>query len=243
MGVPADQTDPTETTAAPTTTPTEPTDTPSPCATGHELPYAIPGAEETYQPGSAELRNQTDSETTVTLAIAHDDTTFFECTQTLASGESIPFDGVTATAGEYTVTVTVGDGRSTTTEWRIPSRQTYPMLLVSIRGDDEPVIGCPGNREVSVQVRNQTDSAVTVELSLRRDDQPVAQKAVQVDATSNTDVTLAIPIGDFYTLAVASDAGQARKQISACRGYEDDRITATIGADTVDIESIRKVWE
>ncbi|WP_158855524.1 hypothetical protein [Halorhabdus sp. CUG00001] len=255
-GLSTDQTEPTTepvkdttTTAGPTTEPPEPTattertDTPFPCATDHELPYSIPGAAETYQSGSVEIRNQTASKTTVTLAIAHDDNTFFACSQTLTNGESLSFDGVTATAGRYTVTVSVEEGRSTTTEWRIPSEQNYPMLLVSIRGDDEPVIGCPGDREVSIQVRNVTDSSARAELTLRRDDRVVTERSVQVDPMSNTDVSLPLPIGDLYVLEVSSEEGRAEKRISACRGYEEKRITATIDSGQVELDSRRIVWE
>jgi len=231
------------TNAEPTGTTVEPTGTPSRCATSHDLPYAIPGAEETYQRGSVEIRNESDAERTVTLSIAHDDTTFFECQHTLESGESVSIENVTATAGEYTVVATVEDERSTTAEWHVPTAQNYPMLLVSIRGAGEPVIGCPGDRTVSLSLRNEAESDSTVSLSLRRDDRVVAEKSVQIDTDATVDVSLTVPIGDRYTLEATGDAGRERATIATCRGYETSNITVVVDSEAIEIDSITLVWE
>ncbi|EMA29805.1 hypothetical protein [Haloarcula japonica] len=60
--------------------------------------------------------NDTDSEQTVTLTITRDETTVLDETATLAAGESVEYDPMIGTTGEYTITVQVAGGSSRTIE-------------------------------------------------------------------------------------------------------------------------------
>jgi len=58
--------------------------------------------------------NDTDSEQTVTLTITRAETTVLDETATLAAGESVEYDPMIETTGEYTIAVQVAGGPSRT---------------------------------------------------------------------------------------------------------------------------------
>jgi hypothetical protein len=58
--------------------------------------------------------NDTDSEQTVTLTIARNETAVLDETETLAAGELVEYDPMISATGEYTITVEVASGPSQT---------------------------------------------------------------------------------------------------------------------------------
>ncbi len=212
------------------------------CSTTN-LPYSIPGAEETFSESTASIRNESGAAAEVTLTLAHDGEVFFDCTTTLAARQSVSLDGLTATAGEYTVTVEVSNGGHTEYDWRIPAAHNWPSLTVILPETGDPVVGCGTSNDAHVTVENPTDSTRDATLRLRRDDEAVAEQGVTVEAGGTTDVELAIPVGDFYLLEVTAGGTTASEEVVYCSCYQEFETTATLGDPEPSIETTKQICE
>lgn len=207
------------------------------CSTG-ELPYSVPSAEATFGDGRLTVTNEYDEQVRPTVAVAHDGARFFECTLELDPDESVTVEGLTDTAGTFTVTVDRPDGDQATDEWRVPAANNYPRLRVVLAGDGGTLVGCstPGGK-VPVTVRNPDDATRTVDLRLRRDDASVASRTVEVAAGATSSVDLPIPIGDFYTLVASTDTGTQRAMVVSCYCYAVQEPTVTLDGDVPRIDT------
>ncbi|MFC7132783.1 MULTISPECIES: hypothetical protein [Salinibaculum] len=212
------------------------------CSTA-DLPYAIPDAEETFSTSGATISNESGEAADVTLALAHDGEVFFDCTTTLSARQSLSLDGVTATAGEYTVTVDVGDGGRTEYDWRIPEAHNWPSLTVTIPRNGDPVVGCGPDGEVPVTVENPTDSDRAATLRLCRDGETVAESSVTLTGGATTDVQLPHPVGDFYTLDVTAGGTTVSEEVVYCSCYSEFETTVTLGGSEPTIESTKAVCD
>ncbi|MFD1647340.1 hypothetical protein [Haloarchaeobius litoreus] len=204
------------------------------CATGEgtttSLPYSIPDAPETHTRGRAELANESGDPVTVTLAVAHDSLTFFECTYELDADQTVAVEGLTATAGEYTVDVDVETGGRTVSRWRIPPDYAWPLLSITVPAEGNPLVGCGEGGDVQVAVDNATDSAVAATLALERDGQTVGEQSLDLPAGGSEDIALSTPVGDFYSLVVTADTGTASAAVVRCYCYRSVRTGVTLDA-------------
>lgn len=208
-----------------------------------DLPYSIQGAEDTFQHGTAEIRNEAGQDVTVTVSIAHQGTTFFECTYDLGSRQSVSNDAVTASAGTYTVTADVAGGGRTEYTWNVPAWYHWPKLVVIVPDDGEPLVGCGGPGEVAIGVENPTDEPQTTELALLRGDDPVDEASITVDAESKSKRTLSTPIGDLYTLTAATDSGTDRVTVANCYCYDHRYTTVALDSEPPQIDTTKTVCE
>ncbi|WP_143117770.1 hypothetical protein [Halomicrobium zhouii] len=206
--------------------------------TNGDLPFSLPDAEETYRPGTVEIRNDAKSAMTLTVSIVHEETTYFECTTDLGGRQFVSNDAVTASAGTYAVTVDVSDGGRTEYSWQVPTEYNWPKLLVVVDEDGDPLVGCGGRSETSLVVENPTNESQSVDLTLLRGEEPVDDGSITVDPDSETEHTLSFPIGDFYTLRAATDAGTGAETLAYCDCYEQFSPTVTLGPDGPQIEPV-----
>ncbi|MCU4800763.1 hypothetical protein OB920_10305 [Halobacteria archaeon HArc-gm2] len=206
--------------------------------TNGDLPFSVPDAEETYQPGTVEIRNDAKSAMTLTVSIAHEETTYFECTADVGGRQFVSNGAVTASAGTYAVTVDVADGGSTEYSWQVPAEYNWPKLFVVVDEDGDPLVGCGGRSETSLVVENPTNESQSVDLTLLRGEDPVDDGSITVEPDSETEHTLSFPIGDFYTLRAATDAGTDAETLAYCDCYEQFSPTVTLGPDGPQIEPV-----
>lgn len=219
----------------------------SPCVAGDgasaTLPYSVPGAEETFQPGNLVVEHDGTTARTVGISIGESGTTFFDCSYELESSQTVTVDAVTATAGDYRVVVAVAGGGRRVHTWHVPPADNWPQLFVRVTEGGEPVVGCGGADETRVSVGNPTSADRSVELALRRDGEGVARRDVLVPGNQTTDVGLRIPVGDYYTLDATSGAGTASEEIVECYCFDQVRTVVTLADDGPSIESTRKVCQ
>ncbi|WP_440988847.1 hypothetical protein [Haloarchaeobius baliensis] len=205
------------------------------CATGEgtttSLPYAIPDASETHTRGRAELANESGEPVTVTLAVAHESLTFFECTYELDADQTVAVEGLTATAGEYTVDVDVVAGGRTVSRWRIPPDHAWPLLSVIVPAEGDPLVGCGAARDVSVALENITDTSVAATVTLVRNGETVSERSVDLAARGSRDLALSTPVGDFYRLVATADTGTAHAELVRCSCYTAAETTVTFDGD------------
>lgn len=201
------------------------------------LPYSVSGAEKTFTTGSATIINETDQSVSLSLTISHEETTFFERSYHLNAGGDISVEDLTATAGEFSVSVDVENGKSTEYLWRVPERNGYPVLRILVLDGEQLLVGCGKGGRIEVTVANETQHTQTTTVRLLRDDEVVTEQSVRVTAGATTDVSLGTPIGDFYTLT--TNAG-GHATVADCYCYEQFRTTVTLTDDTPDIESTLK---
>lgn len=206
-----------------------------PCPSGDgargSLPYAAPDAPETYEAGGATLRNESGEPVTVTFSVADGSEQFFECTYEMSANRTITVDPLTATAGEYTVTVDVEGRGRTVYDWRIPPDHNWPELLVTVPAEGDPVVGCGQGGVVPVSVENATGSSATATLGLRRDGETVATASVDLAAGASASRDLSTPVGDVYELVVDAPGGTARADVPQCYCYTAYETTVTLAGD------------
>ena len=205
------------------------------CSTGDgattTLPYSIPDAPETHSHGRAELANESGEPVTVTLAVAHDSLTFLECTYELDADQTVDIEDLTATAGAYTVDVDVDAGGRTVSRWRVPPDHAWPLLSVIVPAEGDPLVGCGAARDVAVALENITDTSVAATVTLVRNGETVRERSVDLAARGSTDVALATPIGDRYTLVATADTGTAHAELVRCYCYTAAGTTVTFDGD------------
>lgn len=208
------------------------------------LPYSVRGAESTFEHGTLTVTNERDGVVRPTVAIGHDGERFFECTMEVDPDESVTVEGLTDTAGAFTVTVDLDDGGRTSYEWRVPPENNYPTLRVVFPEGGGTLVGCGGpGGDVPVQVRNPGDAARSVDLRLDRDGDPVATRTVEVTAADARTVDLSIPIGDVYTLVATTDAGTERAVVASCYCYGTGKPTVTLDEGGPRIETTTVVCD
>jgi len=210
---------------------------------GEDLPYAVPGNEETFTPGSGSVVNDSGDAVTVTVSVAHEDTTFFECTRTLDANQSASLGDLTETAGEYAVTVAVEGGGRTTRDWRIPPEDNWPRLRVVLSESGDPLVGCGAGGSVDATISNDGGESQSVQLVLRRDGTRITDETATVAAGEESTVALDVPIGGVYTLHATTDAGESTTEVVYCYCYGDRRLTVTLYGGGVVLDSERLVCE
>jgi hypothetical protein len=210
---------------------------------GEALPYAVPGNEETFTAGSGSVRNDAGEPVTVTVTIAHDGTTFFECTRDLGANQTASLGDLTETAGEYSVTVDVADGGRTEYDWRIPPEYNWPKLSVVVPASGDPLAGCGAAGSIDVTVSNPAGNQRTATLALLRDGTAVTRRQVSVAGGEESSVALDTPIGDIYTLRAEAGAGTTTAEVADCYCYSEHRTTVALGDDGPAIDSIRRVCD
>lgn len=211
--------------------------------TGDNLPYTVSGNEQTHSESNAELRNDSGRAVEVNLSIAHDKTEFFDCTYDLDANQSVSLNGLTATAGEYTVVVDIEGGGRTEYDWRIPPEYAWPRLLVVLPANGDPLAGCGEGSDHNIGVRNQTSDRRDVTLTLARDGEHVVQQTTSVEANAETTVTLSTPIGGFYVLSAETDAGSDEAEHVDCYCYSQYRTTVTLDGESPNVESRQQVCD
>lgn len=191
--------------------------------TAAALPYAIDGNEETFTNGSATIRNAGSREREVTLTLRQDSMTVLDYTYQLMPDRIIEVPALTATTGDFEVTLTTGDGARTEYEWSLPAEDNYPSLLAIVRDDAPPLVGCGLGGGASVTVQNLLDDTRTLSVRLERPREEtlrtIADREVSVAGESEQTVEIEIPIGDEYRLTVESGGERARATIPFCSCY------------------------
>jgi hypothetical protein len=214
-----------------------------PCDGTADLPYAAPGAEETFQASTLSLNNDAGERRRVSLSLTHDGERFLDCTYDLGPAQGISLDAVTETAGTYGVTVDVAGGGRTAYDWRIPAGHNWPRLVATVPETGDPLVGCGTAESVDVTVENDAGTTREPTLSLARDGETVAERSVTLDPGASRAVELAIPVGDFYTLSVGTDAGTATGEVVQCYCYADRPTTVTLAEDGPAVETQLLVCE
>jgi len=208
----------------------------TPCAGAGDLPYAAAGQPETFTPGSAVVENDAGRAVTVRLRVAHEGTTFFDCSYDLGASQSVSPGAITATAGAYDVTVDVADGGRMTRTWHVRERDTYPSLVAAVR-EDGPVVGCGSAESTTVEVRNERDAAAQTTLALARDGETVTERTVDLDAGAVRSVELSMPIGDIYILTAETGGDSDSAEVVECYCFSASETTVTVTGDGPTIES------
>jgi hypothetical protein len=210
---------------------------------GPELPYAVSGNEETFQSGSGAVVNDSGDPATVTVSIAHDGSAFFECTHDLGAQQTLDIGALTATAGEYAVTVEVADGGRTEYDWRIPPGYNWPTLRVVVPESGDPLAGCGTAGSIDTTVSNPAEDQQSVTLALLRGGEVVTEREVSVAGSGETAVALDTPIGDIYTLRATTDSGEATAEVADCYCYTQHRTAVTLDSEGPEIESTQRVCD
>lgn len=208
-----------------------------------QLPYRVSGNEETWSASTGAVWNESGAPVTVSLAVSHDGTTFFECTFDLDANQTVELGELTKTAGEYDVAVDVDGGGGTEYDWRIPADYSWPELLVVVPSSRDPIAGCGRGGSIEVTVANPTDQPGTAALSLLRDGESVSEREVTVDAGAETTVSLDTPIGDFYTLQAETDTGSGEAEVADCYCYSQYETTVTLGSQGPEVESTQRICD
>jgi hypothetical protein len=203
------------------------------------LPYAVPGAEETFTSGSVTIESDREETLSLTLEIRHEGTEIVHYTYEVTPERSVRISGVVATAGSYDVIVTTASGERHEYTWEIPPEHGWPELSIRLRPDGGALIGCGDARDVGVQVRNEAGGPRTLSLELARDGSTVDEASVSVDPGAETSVGLTVPVGGRYALTVGDEVGdRASTELLVCYCLWD-RPEVVVGADGVATHSTR----
>lgn len=167
-------------------------------------PYVVPGAERTFTPAAAEVRNESDDDATVTVAVEHEGERFFERTFDVPPDSTVTSEPVVASHAAYDVFVATVDGRETTSEWTIPDQWNWPTLAVLVAGGGALRVGYGFGGERPVIVKNRDEPTYDVTLELLRGETVVAEATRSVPPGDET-VALDVPIGDRYRLRAEVD--------------------------------------
>lgn len=192
--------------------------------TAADLPYAAPGEEATWQPGDVEVRNRGADAVALTLEVAHGDTTVLSYRYDVPPDVVVSIPAVTATAGTYDVTVTTGDGRRATWEWWVDELDNWPKLAVDRTPGGAVRVGC-GFRDypLDVTAENETGEPRTLTLALRRGDAVASEVTTRLDPNAAATVSLPVPVGGEYTLAVTDGDGvTATADLVLCYCYRSE---------------------
>lgn len=179
------------------------------------LPYSVAGAEDIFAPPSVEIRNESDADATVTVAIEYDGDRFFDHTFEATTDREISTPPVVESHARYDVFVQTADGRQATYEWHIPKMWAWPTLAVLVADDGTLRVGCAWPRTASVPVENTDESEREVTLTLS-DDEGVVSETTQRVVPGTSNLPIRYPIGDEYELTVATPDGSETVSYVAC---------------------------
>ncbi|MFC7128135.1 hypothetical protein [Haloferax chudinovii] len=209
-----------------------------------DLPYSVPGAADIFSPPTAGIRNRSDADARLTVAIEHDGTRFFEHTFDAATDREISTPALVESHGTYEVFVEADDGRTASHEWHIPETWAWPMLAVLVAADGSLRVGCAWPETASVRVANEAETEREVTLTLVRPNDAdaggddagvgtgsggaVVSETAQTVPPGESNVSVDVPIGDEYELAVETPAGSETVDYPACYCWSTD-VTVTVG--------------
>ncbi|WP_042661759.1 hypothetical protein [Haloferax sp. ATB1] len=198
-----------------------------------DLPYAVPGATDIFAPPTAKIRNRSDDDVRLTVAIERDGTRFFEHTFDAATDRDVSTPALVKSHGTYEVFVEAEDGRTAAHEWHIPEKWAWPTLAVLVAEDGSIRVGCAWPKRSSVHVKNEGETERDVTLTLLRpDDSDTAGDGSDADGTGSEDAVVSettqtvppgesnvafdVPIGDKYELTIETPVGSETVAYAAC---------------------------
>ncbi|ELK55379.1 hypothetical protein D320_04897 [Haloferax sp. BAB-2207] len=196
-----------------------------------DLPYTVPGATDIFAPPGATIRNRSDADARLTVAIDHDGGRVFERTFDAATDREVATPPLVASHGTYEVVVETEDGRTATHEWDIPEKWGWPTLAVLVAADGSLRVGSGWPKTVSVHVENESEAERDLTLTLVRPDGAGADSD-DVDGTRSGDavvsettrtvppgestVRFGVPIGDVYELTIETATASETVAYAAC---------------------------
>ncbi|WP_148414348.1 hypothetical protein [Haloferax sp. KTX1] len=220
----------------------EPRQRVTPALDDADLPYSVPGAADIFAPPSAEVRNRSDADARLTVAIEHDGTRFFEHAFDAATDREISTPSLVESHGTYEVFVEAEDGRTATHEWHIPEKWAWPTLAVLVADDGSLRVGSGWPKTASVHVENEGEAERDLTLTLVRPDDADAAGddaggtgagGTVVSETSRTvspgesNLAFDVPIGDEYELSIETPAGSETVDYAACYCWSTN-VTVTL---------------
>ncbi|WP_411966783.1 hypothetical protein [Haloferax sp. YSSS75] len=139
------------------------------------LPYSVSGTKDIFAPPSVEIRNESDADATVTVAIEYDGDRFFDQTFDATTDREISTPPVVKSHATYDVVAETADGQRVTYDWHIPEMWAWPVLAVLVASDGTLRVGCGWPRTASVRVENTDDTEREVTMTLSDDDGVVSE--------------------------------------------------------------------
>ncbi|ELZ99303.1 hypothetical protein [Haloferax sulfurifontis] len=211
----------------------EPRQRVTPALDDADLPYSVPGSTDIFSPPTAGIRNRSDADARLTVAIEHGGTRFFEHAFDAATDREISTPALVKSHGTYEVFVEADDGRTATHEWHIPEKWAWPTLAVLVADDGSLRVGSGWPEMASVRVTNEDETERDLTLTLVRPDDAdaggddaggagtdsggtVVSETAQTVPPGESTVAVDIPIGDEYELTVETAAGSETVDYPAC---------------------------
>ncbi|KTG27416.1 hypothetical protein [Haloferax profundi] len=188
---------------------------------GADFPYTIAGAEDIFVPPGLDVRNESDEDVTLSVALEHDGDHFFDRTLELGSGRQTTTDPIVDSHGTYDVVVETADGRQTIDEWRVPESWGWPTLAVLVAEDGTLGVGGGWPQEVVFPVENEDETASEVVTTIANRDEVVAETR-QTVAPGTDRLTATLPLGDEYEVTVETDAGRDTAAYVACECWHSE---------------------
>ncbi|WP_049967842.1 hypothetical protein [Haloferax prahovense] len=208
-----------------------------------DLPYTVTGAKDIFAPPGATIRNRSDADARLTVAIDHDGSRVFERAFDAATDREISTPALVASHGTYEVVVEAEDGRTATHEWDIPENWGWPTLAVLVAADGSLRVGSGWPKTASVHVENEGEAERDLTLTLVRpadadtasDDAggETGSGGADVSETNRTappgesTVGFEVPIGDVYELTIETAAGSETVDYAACYCWNTN-VTVTL---------------
>ncbi|ELZ94227.1 hypothetical protein C440_11418 [Haloferax mucosum ATCC BAA-1512] len=199
------------------------------------LPYDVSGAKDIFAPPRAEIRNESDEDTMLTIGIEHDGDRFFEHTFNAETDREISTPPLVKSHATYDVSVETDDGRSASYEWTIPENWGWPLLAILVAEDGSLMVGCswPRRRSISVENTDETDHELTLMVS---GDGSTVAETTQTVSPGESEYAFDVPIGDEYELTVETDGGSETVTYAACYCW-NTRVTVTLAGGTPAVET------
>lgn len=178
-----------------------------------DLPYTVPGADDVFTPPNVEIRNWSDEDAVVTVAIEYEGERFFERSFEAATDREVLTEPVVASHAVYRVIAEAEDGRRATYEWNVAGN--WPLLAVLVAEDGSLRIGCNWPHELGIPVENADDESRTVTVTLSDGDGVVAE-TTQTVPPGDRSVSVDVPMGDEFTVGVETDGGSDAAEYVGC---------------------------
>lgn len=208
-----------------------------------DIPYAVPGAEETFSRGAVDVENDSDEAVSLTVELRHGGETFFGHTYEVTPDREISIDGVTATAGTFDVLATTADGERAEYTWEIPPEYGWPRLTIRIRPDRTLRIGCGPGGPIGVRVQNEAERARTLSFRLRRGGSTVDETTRTVEPDADTSAEVTPPIGGRYELTVEAESGGAAESAVRFCYCLTESVVVLVGDDDLRLRREGRVCE
>lgn len=178
-----------------------------------DLPYTVPGADDVFTPPSVEIRNWSDEDAVVTVAIEHEGDRFFERSVEATTDREVVTEPVVASQAVYRVVAETDGGRRTTYEWNVAGN--WPLLAVLVDEDGTLRIGCDWPHELEIPVENADDESRTVRVTLSNGEGAVAE-ATRTVPPGDHRMRLDVPMGGEYTLRAETGGGTDEGEYVGC---------------------------